>query len=175
MNNKYSSPFIIFGSSRSNGNTRKIVDLVVSNKQYEFLDLNKIDISYYDYKHENIGDDFIPLIEKIVKHDKVVFATPIYWYTMSAIMKTFLDRITDLLTIKKDLGRKLKGKQAYLIAVDGGNRTNEFENTFKNIFNYLDMDYKGGLFCYSGDNQVLISQNNKKIKRFSCLLYEQNK
>ncbi len=45
------------------------------------------------------------------KYDVLIFATPVYWYSMSGIMKVFFDRITDLLTIKKDIGRKLKGKK----------------------------------------------------------------
>ncbi|MCP4458779.1 MAG: NAD(P)H-dependent oxidoreductase [Cytophagales bacterium] len=38
-------------------------------------------------------------------------ATPVYWYSMSGIMKVFLDRIYDVLTIEKELGRKLHGKK----------------------------------------------------------------
>ncbi|MEK7257734.1 MAG: NAD(P)H-dependent oxidoreductase, partial [Bacteroidota bacterium] len=56
---------IIFGSSRSDGNTRKIVDFLVSHAQFDLIDLNDYAISYYDYQHKNSADDFIPLMEKI--------------------------------------------------------------------------------------------------------------
>lgn len=49
--------------------------------------------------------------------DKIIFATPVYWYSMSGLMKTFFDRLTDLVTIQKSVGRKLKGKETFLFAV----------------------------------------------------------
>jgi multimeric flavodoxin WrbA len=42
--------------------------------------------------------------------------TPVYWYTMSGIMKVFFDRFSDLLRIEKDLGRKLRGKSMAVIS-----------------------------------------------------------
>ena len=83
---------------------------------FELIDLNDFDISYYDYDHKNRQDDFLPLMKKLIERYKtLVFATPVYWYTMSAVMKTFFDRISDLLTIEKDLGRQLRGKNMVLI------------------------------------------------------------
>lgn len=165
------SPYIIFGSSRSHGDTRKAVDLVVKQKAHQLIDLNHFSISYYDYEHTNQHDDFISLVQEMLKHQKLVFATPVYWYTMSAIMKTFLDRITDLLTIEKDLGRQLRGKDAYVISCDGGERIQAFEEIFKKTFNYLGMNYKGTLFYYSGTDPELSAQNEDKISQFSKLLY----
>lgn len=165
-------PYIIFGSSRSFGDTRKAVDLVVKNKPYQITDLNNLSISYYDYEHTNKKGDFIPLIKDMLNHQKWGFATPVYWYTMSAIMKTFLDRITDLLTIEKDLGRQLRGKDAYVISCDGGERTNAFEEIFQKSFEYLGMNYKGTLFYYSGTDAKLSSQNRDKIIQFQKSLYE---
>ena len=53
----------------------------------------------------------------MVQYEQIIFATPIYWYAMSAQLKTFFDRMTDLLTIHKPLGRQLrKGKKMFLIA-----------------------------------------------------------
>lgn len=165
-------PYIIFGSSRSFGDTRKAVDLVVNDKQNKIIDLNDLEMSYYDYEHTNKNDDFIPLIKDMLNHQKWVFATPVYWYTMSAIMKTFLDRITDLLTIEKDLGRQLRGKDAYVISCDGGERTKSFEEIFQKTFDYLGMNYKGTLFYYSGTDAKLSSQNRDKIILFQKSLYE---
>lgn len=167
-----SCPYIIFGSSRSFGDTRKAVDLVVKNKAHKIIDLNSLPMSYYDYEHANRMDGFIPLIKEMLHHQKWVFATPVYWYTMSAIMKTFLDRITDLLTIEKDLGRQLRGRDAYVISCDGGERTDGFEEIFQKTFHYLGMHYKGSLFYYSGIDSKLLAENQDKINGFCDLLYE---
>jgi multimeric flavodoxin WrbA len=54
-------------------------------------------------------DDFLGLIEQAVEQPLWVIATPLYWYTMSAQAKTFLDRFSDLLDARKDLGHRLRG------------------------------------------------------------------
>ncbi|MEG1839620.1 MAG: NAD(P)H-dependent oxidoreductase, partial [Bacteroidaceae bacterium] len=84
---------IILGSSRKNGNTTKIVDEIAKEHHIDVVNLSDYNISYYDYESKNIEDDFLPLIKKIIEnHDTFIFATPIYWYNMSGIMKVFFDR-----------------------------------------------------------------------------------
>lgn len=41
-------------------------------------------------------DDMAELTEKVLKADVIVFATPVYFYTMSAQLKTFIDRLTPI-------------------------------------------------------------------------------
>ncbi|MDA5312487.1 flavodoxin family protein, partial [Vibrio cholerae] len=69
------------------------------------FDLSDYAISFYDYEHMNRNDDFIHLINKLAEFDHLVFASPVYWYSMSAQLKVFFDRLSDLLTIEKELGR----------------------------------------------------------------------
>jgi multimeric flavodoxin WrbA len=52
----------------------------------------------------------------MIEHDAIVFATPVYWYAMSGLMKVLFDRFTDLVTVRKDLGRRLRGRRVFLIA-----------------------------------------------------------
>ena len=93
---------ILQASSRSDGNTNKISLFIKEQTGFDIIDLRSKDIAEYDYNYNNSDDDFLPLIREIVeKYDTLVFATPIYWYTMSGIMKTFLDRISDCLKIDK--------------------------------------------------------------------------
>ena len=76
-----------------------------------------MNISAYDYEHRNRGDDFEPLIERVLAFDQIIFASPVYWYAASPAMKVFLDRISDLLDLPELLeeGRRLRGKRAFLI------------------------------------------------------------
>jgi multimeric flavodoxin WrbA len=102
---------IIVGSSRSNGNTIKIVDKIAMRFNIDVVDLNNYTFTYYDYENKNKEDDFLPLIKSILeKYDTLIFATPVYWYSMSGIMKVFFDRFSDLLRIEKEIGRKFRGK-----------------------------------------------------------------
>src|SRR5688572_28495708 len=102
-------PAVLLASSRPNGNTRALVEMTLPPNSCDLVDLSALRIGYYSYSNENAGDDFIPLIEKLVACPLWIIATPLYWYTMSSQAKTFLDRIIDLLSTRKDLGRQLRG------------------------------------------------------------------
>ncbi|MFM8490444.1 MAG: NAD(P)H-dependent oxidoreductase [Candidatus Methylopumilus sp.] len=67
---------IIFGSSRSFGNTRKVIDDILGSSEIGLFDLNNFDISPFDYEHRNQSDDFIPLIEKLLAYDTWIIGTP---------------------------------------------------------------------------------------------------
>jgi multimeric flavodoxin WrbA len=153
---------IILGSSRSHGNTRKVVDQILDQCDTPLVDLNTLSIKPYDYEYLNQADDFIPLIERIVEFDTIVIATPIYWYTMSALMKIFIDRISDLIDIRKDLGRKLRGKKLFVIASFGTSLPKGFEDTFEQTCQYLGIEYLGTSFVYVGADGGQFRQNNQQ-------------
>lgn len=134
---------IIMGSSRSHGNTRKMVNVILQKTDAHFFDLNDYKISYFDYEHRNKTDDFLKIATQMVEYEQIVFATPIYWYSMSAQLKTFFDRLSDLLKIRKPLGRTLRGrKKMYVIACSSDNETFEgFTMPFEKTAEYLGMTY----------------------------------
>jgi len=140
---------IIQGSSNSHGNTRKIVDYILSKKEGHFVDLNTKNIGYFDYEHKNIDDDFLEVIDSVLECETIIFATPVYWYAMSASMKTFIDRISDLLKIRKDMGRMLRGKKMMVISC--GSDSTKFPSVsepFKLSAEYLSMTYLGNVHTW---------------------------
>lgn len=149
---------LIMGSSRSSGNTRVIVDFFLSIYDNATLfDLNDYQIGYYDYGFKNSEDDFIKLYKDLLTYDTLVFATPIYWYTMSAQMKTFFDRISDMLHGEnKPLGRQLRGKSMAIISCGSDSEVFDgFDMPFRESANYLGMDYKGHLHTWLNElNQI---------------------
>ena len=162
---------IILGSSRSFGNTRQAISQVFGNLKDELVDLNNFNITQFDYNHRNAEDDFAPLVEKLVEYDTLVIATPVYWYSMSSIMKIFIDRISDLLSIKQDLGRKLRGKSLYVIASFDTSYPKGFEDTFMQICDYLGIKYLGTSFIYSGlENIEFLANNLKQIAKAKTAL-----
>jgi len=144
------NPIIIFGSSRSFGETREAIETIIVDNKIPLIDLLTLNISMYDYEHRNKNDDFIPLIERVIEHDLIILATPVYWYSVSTPMKIFIDRITDLLEIRKDLGRKLYGKKIFVIANSGGALPADFEDPIKLLCEYMDMQYVGCSYTYRG-------------------------
>jgi len=144
---------VILASSRSRGNTATLSQEIVKGLRAEFVDLQDISISYFDYKHRNISDDFIPLVERMVTVDIVVFATPVYWYAMSAQLKTFFDRFTDLLTVNKELGRKLRGLPISVISTGtDAELPSCFNSQFELIADYLGLVYHEPLYCCCADD-----------------------
>ncbi len=136
---------IIVGSSRKIGNTTKIVDKIALQINAEIINLSDFEISYYDYESRNTNDDFLPLIKKIIeKYDTLIFATPIYWYSMSGIMKVFFDRFSDLIRIEKETGRQLRGKNFAVISNSHDDKIDfDFYIPFKKSASYLGMNYIG--------------------------------
>lgn len=164
-----SNAVIIFGSSRSDGDTFKVVSRIQEFLRCDIIDLNAYAISYYDYSHANKDDDFLPLLKRVItEYDKVILATPVYWYTMGAVLKTFLDRFSDLLTIEKELGRKLRGKDLGVISCSLGSQVDkEFWHPFRETASYLGMHYLGGRHFSKFDDIV-------KVEDFIQLLNRNN-
>jgi len=160
MGDRSSKSIVVLGSSRSNGNTRKALDTIVDTTNIKIVDLNTLTIKPFDYEYKNQSDDFIPLIEDVLSYEKIILATPVYWYTMSATMKAFVDRLSDLLEIRKDLGRRLRGKQMFIIATYRTSIPRGFEDTFQQTCEYLGIKYLGTSFIYSGTEQVQFLANN---------------
>ncbi|WP_025667118.1 flavodoxin family protein [Aquimarina megaterium] len=158
---------IILGSSNSNGDTYKAASFVSQQMNYSIIDLKTKNISEFDYEFNNRDDDFHPLIDKIVnQYDLIIFATPVYWYTMSGILKTFLDRISDCLKIEKDTGRKLRGMEMAILSCGSDKQLKDgFHMPFVETSKYLGMKYIGDVHCWV-ENNTLPDLVETKLKDF---------
>ena len=103
-------PLVILGSARSNGETRRAVDLAFPPGTAELVVLPNFSIGGYDYQHFNANDAFGHIAPKMAEADSIVFATPVYWYAMSAPLKIFFDRLTDMTENLKALGKSSQGQ-----------------------------------------------------------------
>ncbi|WP_017733511.1 flavodoxin family protein [Nafulsella turpanensis] len=99
-------PLAILRSARREGDTRRMVRQLFRGVEVEVADLLGYRIAPYSYSAVYpSADQFMALVERMLRHRKIVFATPVYWYVMSDSMKIFFDRLADLVTIQKSLGR----------------------------------------------------------------------
>lgn len=138
--------------------------------EWDMIDLNDYDFSYYDYKYQNKDDDYKNLLQKIINNYNVlIFATPVYWYSMSGIMKVFFDRISDLLEYEAALGRKLKGKCMAALSCSVGNNLGEnFWLPFSETAKYLGMNYLGHIHTIVEKNELEnIEDFVTKINKYS--------
>lgn len=83
--------FVIHGSSRQNGNTEALTYMMIDGMKAEQIYLR--DHTIYpitDQRHDAEGfqpvnDDYEQLTKRMLEHDTIIFATPLYWYGMAAI------------------------------------------------------------------------------------------
>ncbi|MGY3795347.1 flavodoxin family protein [Aquimarina sp. 433] len=158
---------IIQGSSRSNGDTHTVVSYLENVTGFDVIDLNQRDINYFDYEFQN-KDDFEIIFKNMVQnYQTIVLATPVYWYTMSGVMKVFLDRISDYLYKEKDFGRMLRGKEMAMISCSNDDdRVEEFSMPFSRSAAYLGMEYVGDVHAWIKNNE-LSSEVKEKINAFA--------
>ncbi|MES2070111.1 MAG: NAD(P)H-dependent oxidoreductase [Pseudomonadota bacterium] len=160
------STAIILGTARNGGNTHQLARHIAGSASATLFDLADYIICPYDYQHHNSGDDFLPLMREILGFDNIVLASPIYWYAPSSAMKVFLDRWSDLVTIEKELGRRLRQKSGAVIAT-GANAalTPCFEEIFQLTYHYLGMHYKGILYC-ACEQELRLQQHRIAVDGF---------
>jgi multimeric flavodoxin WrbA len=94
----------IVGSPRLKGNTSYLVDKALEEAAKSGVQTEKIMLSQYDIRpclgHDNCAtfksctqqDDASWILEQFCAADAVILATPVYWYNVTAQMKTFIDR-----------------------------------------------------------------------------------
>lgn len=80
-------------------------------------------------------DDMEEILDKMIEADVIVMATPVYFYTMNAQMKTLIDRCCAKYT-------KIKSKEFYFIATAADGSKSSLERTFEG--------FRGFTACLSG-------------------------
>ena len=165
------APLILLGSARKNSDTQKLVEILFEGKEYTLIDLLDYTVEQYNYDETYSGSDrFMEITNAVLAHNTIVFATPVYWYAMSAYMKIFFDRLTDIVSSQKHIGRQLKSKRTFFIAVGADAELPDgFEIPFKRTSEYLDMQFEGGFYCPV--NELLQPQLLKqKAENFLALI-----
>jgi len=164
---------IIQGSSRSGGDTNKIVNYMASKNPIDVIDLYTKNIGHYDYDYKNQDDDFIELINNVINnYDTIIFATPVYWYSMSGVLKVFFDRISDILRIHKDTGRQLRGKNMAMISTSNqDDLIGGFNMPFVESAKYLGMNYLGDIHTYV-ENDVISDEVKLRVDSFTETIKE---
>jgi multimeric flavodoxin WrbA len=115
------------GSPRSNGNTdilaKRVTDgAVAAGVDAKCIQLRGLEIHpctgcdkcWVNGRPCIFADDMSRLYDEIARADVLLFATPVYWYGPTAIMKAFIDR---LVVFNRPMGRPLiEGKAALLVS-----------------------------------------------------------
>lgn len=136
---------IISSSPRREGNSDMLCDSFMNGAKESGNDVEKIflrdkKINYCtgcglcntnDYTACSQKDDMDEILNKMLEADIIVMATPVYFYTMCAQMKTFIDRCCSRYT-------RILNKEFYFIVTAADSNTNALERTVDEFRGFLD-------------------------------------
>jgi len=145
---------VIYGGTRPNSNSEMLTEHVIQGLDTEEIFLRDYNIEpIIDMRHTTEGfqdrkDDYNSIIERILPHDILIFSTPIYWYSMSGIMKNFIDRWSQTLRDPNfpDFKAKMASKKAFVVAVGGDDpliKGLPMIQQFKFIFDFMGINFAG--------------------------------
>lgn len=173
----------ISASPRINGNSdlllrRALAGAESAGAQVEYLRLADFKIapciecnSCYKTGRCVVKDDYHIISAKILDADRLIFATPIFFMTVSALAKAFIDRCQCLwahkYVLKKPLITTGRDRRAMVIAVGGSKSKKMFECvrlTMKYFFDVLDMNYAVNLFVNKVEDLGQIKEHPSAMK-----------
>ncbi|MDO4466336.1 MAG: flavodoxin family protein [Bacillota bacterium] len=85
------------------------------------------------------NDDITSIMEKVKEAEVIIFATPIYYYGMSGMMKTMLDRLNPL------YGSDYAFRDIYMIATAAEDGQTVFEKAYTGLQGWVDCFSKASL------------------------------
>ena len=154
----------LFGSPRKKGNTTVLANQIIlgaesKGAEVETVYLNDLSIKpcqgCYACQEENsrgcaVDDDMQGIYPKITEADALIIASPVYWFTMSAQTKIFMDRC--IATYNEDPEKsQLHGKKI-AIAMTFGDK-DAFSSgcvnalrTFQDAYNFVGADIAGMVY-----------------------------
>lgn len=134
---------VLSGSPRKGGNSDILCDQFVMGAKESGNEVEKIFISNKKigyctgcYACEKTGkcaqkDDMADILEKMIKADVIVMATPVYFYSLDAQMKTLIDRTVARYT-------EINNKEFYFIATAAVNSKAALERTIECFRGFTD-------------------------------------
>jgi multimeric flavodoxin WrbA len=158
---------IVKGSPREKGNTAFLADRVAEGAKaagafVESFTLHNMDISPCDacdachvepYGGCVVGDDMQLLYPRLLDADAIVIASPVYWFTVSAQTKLFMDRCYALVDAD---GYLMRGKKIGIVMTYGDDdpfasgAINAFR-TFQDGFSYVGAQIVGMVYGSASD------------------------
>lgn len=116
----------IYGSPRRGGNSEILAERVVEGLSPARIYLADIDLPRFDdLRHAPggfppVGPAMEHLFTAMLEHDPVLFVTPVYWYGMSGLMKSFVDQWSHALRDPRLRFReRMAGKEIWAILAGG--------------------------------------------------------
>lgn len=174
----------INGSPRKGGNTDILLDKVIEGSSSvgaaaKKLDLNSLSISptqeeeYDTVTAEGfsiIDDDIHVVFREIAEADAVILGSPIFFGSLSAQVKTMIDRFHCVWFAKtfKGIDAYPVRKKGALICVEGDKRNDFFANASfitRHFFTTINVEYTDELFCPSLNAKGSVREHTEYLEK----------
>ena len=165
---------ILSGSSRKNGNSQLLAEAFATGamesenevKLITLYDKNVYDCLACDYCSKNGGkciqnDDMSIIFETLKFYDTLVIATPVYYGSMPARLKSVIDRFYALGS------KNMAIRDCYILAVSGRNddsATDIIINYYEYLVNFMGWNNAGEL-CARGYEEIASIKNSNILKK----------
>lgn len=164
---------VIFTSSpRKNSNTTRMAKsfadaAITKGNEVEWFDTYSMDIKlcavcnscFKNGKPCVFNDDFNKAAEAMLNADVIVFAAPVYWYTLPAQIVLLLDKLYSFYTT----GKNFEGKECVLISCCGDKPLSTFDGTrfaFEKTFKELKCNILGEVLIPGVQNEGEIAETD---------------
>ncbi len=116
---------VIEGSTREQGGTQAHIDALAQHNPgwtFEQLSLRNLNLpAFIDHRRDNdwsFAAPTLPILEKMLEADIIILASPVYWFSVSHLMKNYLDYWTFFMRANKTPDRFfLAGKKVFTLMV----------------------------------------------------------
>ena len=128
---------VLNGSPRKKGNTEIMADAFIKGASEQGHQVEKVNLGHmkiapclaceFCFTHNGVcvqKDDMAEILDKMVEADVIVLATPVYFYTMDAQMKTLIDRTVPRYT-------EIQNKDFYFIVAAADTERKMMERTIE--------------------------------------------
>jgi multimeric flavodoxin WrbA len=146
----------LLASARNNGNSEQLARLAAETLPNEskqtWLTLRDHPLpAFQDLRHDQDGyapptGDELKLFDATAECDQLVFVTPVYWYSVPAPLKLYLDYWSAWMRVENlDFRNRMTGKQLWAISASAG-AANEAQHMFDSLklcATYMKMDWGG--------------------------------
>ena len=174
------------GSPRKNGNTRAVTSIAMKSAKENGAEVTEIDVTKLDFKEPGcinckkcqeseafecaLNDEVAHVVATIPEYNVIVVATPLYWWSYSAQMKIFIDRMYSL-TKFTDSGtyQSLLSEKIFAILATAGGPMEDnlelLENQWRQPANMLGCSFLSCLFPNTPPEAGALSEDLSAIEK----------
>lgn len=95
----------INGSPNKNGNTVRLAQALLTDNEYETINL--VDYKIYSYGQKYEDDELPKVLDAIRQAETIVIGSPVYWHNLSGAVRNLLDRLYGAINKREMAGKRL--------------------------------------------------------------------